>query len=1168
MFVPGMAETPPPQSSQDPIDSISDMDGKRPIASRRGTKLLAIPLPDPPPGTSFDFFHRSARTPARTPAESNPAAGSSSTCRRASPRLPRDVAVALTPTLSSSPQPRAKPHHAAPHPPPRRPSALDAGADSSLEATGTTAPCRRPARHAPLSPCCKLHWRRVVVVSLLLLSFALFLLMLPALWLAHAWPLPSLPSVTVAPRESIPSARFKAFEVGLGGPLSLFMRRPWLAARASPESLLTPGLPLSHLKRHVSADFFVPRVGSGAISRPAAHPLSLLRSWLRWNRGEAGSESIPENAGANAPAPLSGGGDSDVITDPHSGGDGDGICVAIPSSPRSFPHRELPPWHFPVSLLKSLDERHSRRNSAHRGKQLGGLGEMHAVVYSAGCKASVPAALAANRRQRMGRLRRIGAAKSVEDMEADFVVEDTKRANEMVGVYTREIERAAQGLSMRVDVLRAHEDVCRFIGQEEGELRRGGVEDKVVGKEGWESWKWRTKLVMDFVYVARQCLATRPKYVLLLQDDTLPAKLYDVGIEKFVSEDLAHKSWAVVSLYNPQSYNWKHQHGDEYSVPCCAQALLFNVTALEGILQYMEAHFMETNMDLLVNKYLIVSGVKGYVHLPSLFQHLGSRYNYSVMAPCAMPPRLFVLVVALVAAVALLSPPVVRAGINRVTVIDSSQLAVLRALSKEWGRGFNYSRAWSSKQPPKRCMAYPGIICNDKGIIVGLNVSNTNINGTIKGVSALTALALLDMSQNPIKDVAPLAPLTNLVYLNLEALGIEKAPNALGNLGMLKHLNLNQNYLSTPIPPFVTALTALTLLDLGFNDFSGSLPPGFGNLKSLKKLVLSHGGDALGGKLPRSFSSLTNLRELYMNDNAFGGSIPAYIGSFLSLSYLRLSNNMFSGTIPKELSRLKSLQFLGLRYNWLTGSIPAALASLSQLTYLSLNYNKLSGSIPEQLTRLANIQSINLESNYLSGTLPDINRLKLLTDINVRSNYLSGTIPPRYLLLPYHSLSSNYFVGEVSYKAKNRTSICPGESDVDNNCLRLKWWDKKACGKKPPQRSAESCWTFCRAASRLGTCGRRGFCVPASLRKNDSAVVYAACRCKEGAAVTADNQYCVKVTNKLVRKACPPNPKCPPRSVCQPNFLSPLGYRCACAKGYQPVAENYWTVTKCVAIEV
>ncbi|CAI7866908.1 unnamed protein product, partial [Closterium sp. NIES-54] len=771
-----MADSSPPQSFQGPSDSTPDMDiRKKPISSRRGTKLLAIPLPEPPPSTSFVALHRSTKTTARTPAESSPAAGLSSACRRASP-LPRDAAVALTPALSSTPQPRGKPHHAPPHPPPRRPTAVETGAECPLEASGTMAPCRRAPRQAPHSPCCKLHWRRVFVVV-------------------------------------------KVVAVPLHG--------------------------------------------------------AALEDHPRWSSGETGGGNIPQNAGEKAPASMRAGGsgdvDSAVIADPQIDGGGGGICVAIPSSPRAFPHQELPPWHFPVALLKLLDERHSRRDSAQGGEQRGGLGEMHAVVYSAGCKASVPAAFSSNRRQRMGRLRLIRVAKSVEDMEADFVVEETKKTNEMVGVYTGEIERAAEGLSIRVDVLRAHEDVCRFIGQEEGDLRRGGVKDKMVGKDGWESWKWRTKLVMDFVYVARQCLATRPKYVLLLQDDTLPAKLYDVGIEKFVREDLAHKSWGVVSLYNPQSYNWKHQHGDEYQVPCCAQALLFNVTTLEGMLQYMEEHFMETNMDLLVSKYLDASGIKG-------------------------------------------------------------------------------------------------------------NVSNTNINGTIKGVSALTALALLDMSNNPIKDVAPLAPLTNLVYLNLEALGIKAAPNALGNLGLLKHLNLNQNYLSTPLPPFVTALTALTHLDLGFNDFSGSLPPGFGNLKNLKKLVLSHGGDALGGKLPSSFSSLTNLRELYMNDNAFGGSIPAYIGSFLSLSYLRLSNNMFSGNIPKELSRLKSLQFLGLRYNWLTGSIPAALASLPQLTYLSLNYNKLSGSIPAQLTRLANIQSINLESNYLSGTLPNIDRLKLLTD--------------------------------------------------------------------------------------------------------------------------------------------------------------------------------------------
>ncbi|CAI5974383.1 unnamed protein product [Closterium sp. NIES-64] len=380
------------------------MDGKNPSRRVGGPSYSQYPSHL---GSSFASLHRSTRTPARTPAESKPAAGSSSTCRRASPRLPRDVAVALTPTLSSSSRSRAPSH---------------------------------------------ITRRRILL------------------------------------------------RVG---------RPPWKPAR-KPRS--------KHLERRRHADG---RRGTRRIRRVA----SCIGDEWSW----CSCCCSPSQSSSSCSPP----------------------CGSL----TSLAFTELPPWHFPVALLKLLDERHSRQNSAHRGKQRGGLGKMHAVVYSAGCKALVPAAVAANRRQRMG--------------------------------------------------------------QGEEDLRRGGVEDKMVGKDGWESWKWRTKLVMDFIYVARQCLATRPKYVLLLQDDTLPAKLYDVGIERFVKEDLTHKSWGVVSLYNPQSYNWGHQHGDEYSVPCCAQALLFNVTALEGMLQYMEEHLMETNMDLLVNKYLNVSGIKGYVHVPS-----------------------------------------------------------------------------------------------------------------------------------------------------------------------------------------------------------------------------------------------------------------------------------------------------------------------------------------------------------------------------------------------------------------------------------------------------------------------------------------------------------------------------------------------------------------------
>ncbi|CAI7757905.1 unnamed protein product [Closterium sp. NIES-53] len=128
---------------------------------------------------------------------------------------------------------------------------------------------------------------------------------------------------------------------------------------------------------------------------------------------------------------------------------------------------------------------------------------------------------------------------------------------------------------------------------------------------------------IDFVYAVRQCIVTNPRYILFLEDDTKPIHRYDSAIERFISEDLANKSWAVLSLYLPRSYHWPVQHADEYSIPCCTQALLFNVTALPSLLDYVEANFMRAPIDLLLRDYLKEKGLHAYVHVPSLFQHMG-----------------------------------------------------------------------------------------------------------------------------------------------------------------------------------------------------------------------------------------------------------------------------------------------------------------------------------------------------------------------------------------------------------------------------------------------------------------------------------------------------------------------------------------------------------------
>ena len=135
---------------------------------------------------------------------------------------------------------------------------------------------------------------------------------------------------------------------------------------------------------------------------------------------------------------------------------------------------------------------------------------------------------------------------------------------------------------------------------------------------------WRAKLAVDFIYVMHQCMATRPRHILLLQDDTEPAQLWDVGIERFMSCDLQGKEpWTLLSLYAPLSTGWGVRHGGEYKLPCCAQALLFDASKVPPLLSHMEAEFMARPMDHNIRAYLEGSGSHAYVHVPSLFQHMG-----------------------------------------------------------------------------------------------------------------------------------------------------------------------------------------------------------------------------------------------------------------------------------------------------------------------------------------------------------------------------------------------------------------------------------------------------------------------------------------------------------------------------------------------------------------
>ncbi|KAF6144764.1 hypothetical protein GIB67_016838 [Kingdonia uniflora] len=76
--------------------------------------------------------------------------------------------------------------------------------------------------------------------------------------------------------------------------------------------------------------------------------------------------------------------------------------------------------------------------------------------------------------------------------------------------------------------------------------------------------------------------------------------------------------------------------------------------------------------------------------------------------------------------------------------------------------------------------------------------------------------------------------------------------------------------------------------------------------------------NALTGDLPKSFSSLTSVNNIYLQSNQFTGTIVVFEN--LPLQNLNVANNCFSGWIPGNLKEINNLQTDG--NSWSTGPAP------------------------------------------------------------------------------------------------------------------------------------------------------------------------------------------------------------------------------------------------------
>ncbi|KAF8069784.1 hypothetical protein N665_1135s0001, partial [Sinapis alba] len=215
------------------------------------------------------------------------------------------------------------------------------------------------------------------------------------------------------------------------------------------------------------------------------------------------------------------------------------------------------------------------------------------------------------------------------------------------------------------------------------------------------------------------------------------------------------------------------------------------------------------------------------------------------------------------------------------------------------------------------------------------------------------------------------------------------------SLSKLQHLEslslINLKEIRGPFPQFLLRLPKLKHINIESNRLSGPLPTNIGMLSpQLETLTLS--GNQFTGAIPSSISNLTRLTELYLSNNLLTGRIPPKIGNLKLMSILKLDGNRLSGPIPDFFKSMNKIRHLALSRNKLSGKLPPSLGR--SLEFLELAQNNLSGSIPRYISRLTILDTLDLSNNRFSGAVPqNLSKLTHLTNINLSHNLLTNPFP-------------------------------------------------------------------------------------------------------------------------------------------------------------------------------
>ncbi|KAI3848404.1 hypothetical protein MKX03_036252 [Papaver bracteatum] len=378
------------------------------------------------------------------------------------------------------------------------------------------------------------------------------------------------------------------------------------------------------------------------------------------------------------------------------------------------------------------------------------------------------------------------------------------------------------------------------------------------------------------------------------------------------------------------------------------------------------------------------------------------------------------------------------------------------------------------------CCSWGGIICDEAGHVISLDLSSEGINGGLDNSSSLLKLQYLErlnLAHNFLDQelssadyyffarisasfLSELDQLTNLKYLNLSNSGLtEQFPISISRLTRLatldlssnNNINCNDNFctswpqiLSDPnLETLVHNLAVLRELVLdGIQIFDSKWCQTLSS--SLPKLeVLSLADCSLSGPLDSSLLKLESLNKLNLSYNSFSSEIPNFLGGFPNLISLDLSYCDLYGKVPQRLLHIRTLQGLYLSNNErlhgslpefpmdgklrtlvlsdtsLTGELPNSIGNLKLLSCIDLRNSKFHGSIPVSFSKLNQLQYLDLSSNSFTGLIPSFDMSESLIKVDLSNNRLAGPILSHRNMLPKLvslNLKNNSFKGTIQSK--------------------------------------------------------------------------------------------------------------------------------------------------------